>query len=478
MAVSNPQTKPEFSFPWRATGIAALVALSAMVGLLLGLHASVSPNVILPGVQVAGIPVGRMQPTEAQSMLAERLKPKIAGPVHLRWDDDSEFVYPADIGISADVEQMVQRAMQVGREGNLLKQMVDRYRIRRKGYDIPLRVKGNGKLDAFLQGFRRKIDRPAKNASLSVDAANQVHIIPGQSGLVVNMEKLRHELLEATMQYDRDLMVPVQRQEPDITADQLRSWGITNVVAQFDTSFNTTDANRTHNLKVAAQALNGAVIPPGKTFSFNKQVGPRAPSTGYKEAHVVVNGELENGIGGGVCQVSTTLFNAVLLAGLQIESRQPHSIPSTYVPLGRDATVAYDYIDFRFTNSTKDYLYVKAWVEGNKVRVMLLGAKKAEAAKIVSKVEEVVPYPVTELKDPTLPAGKRVVEREGGKGYKVSLWRVTGSKNGENWQMIGRSTYKPRPRVMRVGTGAYSQTGVGGARSSASAVVVSRSSQG
>jgi hypothetical protein len=187
---------------------------------------------------------------------------------------------------------MVQKALRAGRQGNILQQIRDRYRIRGKGYNIPLQAKGSKKLDSFLQAFKRRIDRPPVNASLKLDANDEVSILAGKAGAVVDTEKLRHNLLVTATQLDRDITASVEVQEPDVTASELRSWGISSVVARFDSRYKTADANRTHNLKVAAQALDGAVIPPGATFSFNKQVGPRASNNGYKEAPVVVDGEL------------------------------------------------------------------------------------------------------------------------------------------------------------------------------------------
>jgi vancomycin resistance protein YoaR len=251
---------------------------------------------------------------------------------------------------------------------------------------------------------------------------------------------------------DRTVKVPVNFTEPEVTHRKLQTLGIRTVVASASTTFDPTNFNRTENLRIGAKALDGALLAPGEMFSFNKRIGPRVENLGYKEAPVVINGELVPDIGGGICQVSTTLYHAVLKAGLQVNARSPHSIPSTYVPLGLDAAVVYDYTDFRFTNNTQEYIYISAWLDGDTIYVTLLGLTEAPKTRLVSRVEEVLPIPQQEVLDPELPLGKRVVEKEGAKGYIVTTWRVVEVNGKEQWQKITSTTYKPRPEVQRVGT--------------------------
>lgn len=420
------------------------------------------PETILPGVRVAGVPVGGMSASDAARLLRERLRYQVERPIHVVWESGDHFLLPSDVGIAADVDSMVEDALAVARSGNAFVRIWSRCRLAVGGVSLPLRVHGDERLDRVLQSLRRRIEKPPTDAGFDLRADSQVTLVPSRPGLEVDMPAFRKQVLATTQEIDREVIVPVRVVLPTVTTSQARSWGIHQAVTVFDTRFDTRDANRSHNLYLAAKALDGAVLAPGQTFSFNKRVGPRLPQYGYKSAPVVKDGELVPDIGGGVCQVSSTLYNAVLLAGLYIDFRRPHSIPAVYVPLGRDATVAYDYIDLRFTNTTPDHLYIKAWVSGGRLKVALLGKSQATPARLVSKVEEVKPMPVQEIVDPNLPAGKKVVERKGGKGYTVSVWRVQGSKANESWEFIGRSTYKPRVQLTRVGAGltrAAAQTG-------------------
>lgn len=144
------------------------------------------------------------------------------------------------------------------------------------------------------------------------------------------------------------------------------------VLGRYKTIFHPGEKSRTVNLKLAAAAINGQVILPGKTFSFNKTVGPRTRERGYLEATIFVSGKKEQGMGGGICQVSSTLYNAVLNSKLRVVERHTHSLPVTYVPTGRDATVSYGYLDFRFQNNGKRPVKIRAIVERNILDISFL----------------------------------------------------------------------------------------------------------
>ena len=142
-------------------------------------------------------------------------------------------------------------------------------------------------------------------------------------------------------------------------------------IAQYSTHFDSTQVNRTENIRLAAKALDGKLLAPGERFSFNGSVGERTNEAGYKEALIIEGNTFIPGLGGGVCQVSSTLYNAVLLAQLEILERHRHTLPITYVPPGQDATVAYPVLDFKFRNSTDAYLLIRSFVDENTLTFQL-----------------------------------------------------------------------------------------------------------
>jgi vancomycin resistance protein YoaR len=438
--------------PERSQLIILFTLLFFILGVALSVRLAAPAGHVLPSVRIAGISVGGMQPAEVAQLLETKLSRQISNPIRLRWDGGSEFIYPSDIGLEPDIDAMVTQAMQVGRQGGLLHRALTRLLRKEEWYHIPLQLEGEENLRDLLNRLRAKIDRPPVNAGFTVSADGNLRPIPEKAGLLTDIDRLYQLVIGVLTESERTVTVPVEFTEPEVTHSKLQALGIRTVVASAETTFDPSNFNRTENLRIGAKALDGAVLAPGEMFSFNKRVGPRAEHLGYKEAPVVIDGELVPDIGGGICQVSTTLYHAVLKAGLQVNARSPHSIPSTYVPLGLDAAVVYDYTDFRFTNNTEQYLYISAWLDADTMHVMLLGLHPAPKTRLVSNIEEVLPIPKQEILDPELPLGMRVVEKEGAKGYIVTTWRVIEDNGREQWQKITSTTYKPRPEVQRVGT--------------------------
>ncbi|WP_407307688.1 cell wall-binding repeat-containing protein [Desulfosporosinus sp. SB140] len=142
-------------------------------------------------------------------------------------------------------------------------------------------------------------------------------------------------------------------------------------IAQYSTHFDATLVNRTENIRLAVKALNGKLLTPGERFSFNESVGERTAEAGYKEALIIEGNVFTPGLGGGICQVSSTLYNAVVLAHLEVLERHPHSLPVEYVPSGQDATVAFPTLDFKFRNSSDAYLLIRSFIEGNTLTFQL-----------------------------------------------------------------------------------------------------------
>lgn len=272
-------------------------------------------------------------------------------------------------------------------------------------------------------GYEKLYDRLLKDYSPK-EALNYLAVGLGDY-LSAECERRKVDPLDATMEWTKDLSTPFvyfsdrPGREADLaevgrlvaramdTGDDARALARTHEVtaavtlddlkqntkemARFTTSFTTSGENRKHNLALAANAIAGTVLAPGETFSFNQTVGERTAERGFKEANVVINGEFKKGIGGGVCQVSTTLYNAVLLAALPVENAAAHSIPVSYVPLSRDCTVSAA-IDFRFKNDTAHPLYVAAEVRDDNLTFVLYGEDRGAPCRLESEIAERIPF--------------------------------------------------------------------------------------
>jgi vancomycin resistance protein YoaR len=228
--------------------------------------------------------------------------------------------------------------------------------------------------------------------------------------------------------------------------------GIVGTVGAYETFYGG-DANRVHNVQLVAHLVDNKLIAPGATFSFNDTTGERSADKGFREAPVIINGELQTGLGGGVCQVSTTVFNAAYEAGLPITTRTNHALYISHYPLGRDATVNYPDIDLKFVNDTGHWLLLRTWVGSSSLTVALYGTpvhRRVETTAAPLRV--VAPPPVQKTVDATLEPGQTVVDESGVPAQATSVERKVYSADGKllsdaTWY----SSYRAEPRVIRVG---------------------------
>ena len=220
-------------------------------------------------------------------------------------------------------------------------------------------------------------------------------------------------------------------------------------LARYSTPFETrteNEKNRMHNIALASSKYHNFILMPGEEFSFNKVVGSRNEKTGYKSAHVFINGRVEDGIGGGICQAVSTLYNAVLLSDLEVVERKNHSFIVTYVPLGQDATAYYGGTDLRFINNTGWPIKILSWVEENEVHVVFMGTDtNPEKTVIIStKTLSRTPYKTNYVDDPTLPVGTTKKSQYGTDG---SGRNIQNSQNRRQGHIAGKASHKPLQRV-------------------------------
>lgn len=224
------------------------------------------------------------------------------------------------------------------------------------------------------------------------------------------------------------------------------------LLAAFRTPLQGSETGRIENITLATAYLDGAEIGPGGVFSFNETVGPREEQRGFVPAPEIYNGEYVMGIGGGVCQVSSTLYNAALLAGLHILERMHHSRPLSYVPLGRDATVSYGELDFSFQNTLPFPVQVRASVRDGHVEIQIWGEDRLPAEVHVETLAAEVIMPELHIEtDPSLPFGVEWLADEGLPGWRVEVHRIMRWSDHTERQIVSLDEYPPRPQIVRVG---------------------------
>lgn len=198
------------------------------------------------------------------------------------------------------------------------------------------------------------------------------------------------------------------------------------IIAEFSTNYSVYEKNRSFNLAKAAKALNQKKLNPGEVFSFNAAVGERTEATGYKNAKIIKEKRYVKDIGGGICQVTSTLYSAVILANLQVIQREPHEVAVTYIPLGQDATVYYPNVDFKFKNSTNSPIIISASANSGKLTIRLYGKKTGNKVQFKHQIEKVIRG------------------RAGTKGYVVNTWKIVKDAQGhETKSFLSRDVYAP-----------------------------------
>ncbi len=252
------------------------------------------------------------------------------------------------------------------------------------------------------------------------------------------------------------ITIPIKVTPAAVTKEQLNASLFSDLLGSYSSRYNTGDIARSHNVRLAAQKINEVVLAPGDVFSYNDTVGPRTTSHGFRVANVYVGNKIEPGIGGGICQVSSTLFNAVVLSDLEIIKRVNHSLPVSYVPLGRDATVSYGSIDFLFANSTENPIKIVASATNgvNNVAIYGIKANKNRTIEIATECIATKAAPLVQKENPDLPAGTIEVEQKGAIGSTYNTYKII-KENGQRvkTEFLTKSTYVPTERIEIIGTG-------------------------
>lgn len=405
---------------------------------------------IYPGVRIAGIELGGLTEQEAEQKLQLVRDEFLASNVKLVLGEHTWQISRKDLGFQFDPSENTRLALKVGRNGPVGKRAGDLWQAFYSVVDIPFQTSlDTGRARAMIQADTKDFYAPPQNAQLVVNNAYEVRVVEGQPGQVIDLDTSIKALSEDVYPFDGMLELHVADQQPQVATKDVVSMKVTGLLATYTTYFDTSNVNRSYNVSVAADALDNCLIKPGEVFSFNRIVGPRSQETGYKEALVIEQNKFKPGIGGGVCQVSSTLYNSALLAGVDIVERSNHSLPVAYVPLGRDATVAYGSYDLRFRNNTGGYLYIKTRTSGGVLTIAILG-NKAEKKKVTveSTVSKVLDFKVTNLDDPALAQGKTLVETEGVKGYQARAYRVMSGVR----TLLSNDIYVPVDKIVHVGT--------------------------
>ena len=368
-------------FDWKALlSVKGASALTAMVVMFAGVTAfAVSSSItnsqrVIVGVKSEGVEISGLSENGTRKYFSELADEKTK-PLKFSYGEATFSIAPTEINLTPKVDEATREAFSYGRSSkSSIANMKDQIKVAVNGRDVKLTAAyDENLLNEKLNSIAAQINRQPVNAYCNLDGNGGVLKYAGIIGKKLDTEKIAESLKTplTSLEIPNNIELIPEDIMPFVTTEDVMP--IDSVIGQYSTGFHQGD--RGDNIAIAAYALNDRLVKPGWTFSFNDTVGARTYSAGYKNAGVIINGRPEVDVGGGVCQVSSTLYNAVLLAGLTPTVRTPHYSPSTYVEPGRDATVADGLLDFQFRNDLPHNVYLLASTYGSTLTVYVLGTR-------------------------------------------------------------------------------------------------------
>ena len=300
-----------------------------------------------------------------------------------------------------------------------------------------------------LEKIHNEIFKEAKDAYYTNEPFT---IYPEVKGIDFDMENAKMIISEEKEEYE----IPIIITQPNKTVNDIGTEAFPDLLGTCSTKYNAGNTGRTTNLKLSAGKINGKVLLAGEEFSYNKTVGERTIAAGYKMAATYSGGKVVDGLGGGICQISSTLYDAVVFADLDVTVRRNHQFVTSYLPGGKDATVVWGAQDFKFKNSRKYPIKITATVSGGVATIQVWGHYEETEydISIETKKTATIAYTTQYINDSSLPAGTQKVVQKGNNGSKYEAYKVK-KLNGEvvSRTLLSKDTYNAMQKIIRVGTG-------------------------
>lgn len=379
--------------------------------------------------------------TDMISQIAQNINNSIDDAVvqpsyYIEKDNSKLIVTSGKEGVKVDEKQLIEEIYKVLDENTEDEQKIE----------IPVIKATPEKID--IEKIHEEVYKEVQDAYYTKDPFT---IHPEEDGIDFDVEAAKSMLLEEKAEYE----IPLKITKPTKTVKQIGTEAFPDLLATCTTSYKASNVDRTTNLKLAANKINGVVLLPNEEFSYNKVVGERTISAGYKMAATYASGKVVDGLGGGICQISSTLYDAVVFANLNVTTRRNHQFVTSYLPAGKDATVVWGSQDFKFVNSRKYPVRIVATVEGGNATIQVWGIKEDVEYDISIETKKVatIAFTTQYVQDASLPAGQQKVVQAGSNGRKVEAYKVM-KLNGKvvSTTLLSRDTYNAMQRIVNVGT--------------------------
>lgn len=444
--------------------IIALTAILAVLGIvsvevIQTVYAQSDDTHIYEGVYVEDVSLGNMTKKEAKTALNRYIKKLKDKKVTLKTAAGSLEATLGDLGLTYDSNSTIDEAYSYGKVGNIIRRYKEQKDIEKDPVKLKLTKAVNAKtMKKYLKDNSGELVQGAKNASIKrVKGAFQ--IIPEQIGQQIDYKSTRTSFItylnEEWNGQDFSYELAVKTEEPKYKSEDLAN--VKDKLGTYTTNFSSSTSDRAANVTNGANLINGSVVYPGEIFSVYDVVSPFTTANGYFIGKAYANGEVVDSIGGGICQVSTTLYNAVLRAELEVTQRAPHSMVVTYVPRAADAAIAGTYKDLKFKNNSDSPIYIEGSSYNRNITFTIYGHETRPANRKLEfrsvTLATYNPGKDIETKNPTMDEGKMIVTQSAHIGYKAQYWKdiyVDGKKTDSI--LVNTSTYQASPRRVMVGS--------------------------
>ena len=495
--------------------IILVVAIFASTGFALF---NINNTKIISNISIEGIEVGGLTKKEAEQKILEKIEKNVEQNIIVKTNDFEYQFQLSQIEAKYDTNKAIEDAYSIGRDGNIFKNNFEIFKRKIKNKNVEVGIDYNQELlDNIINEIAVKIPGAVEKPSYCIED-KKLTITKGKAGNTINKEKFKEEVIkrlelekqnepieleiinvepeaididkiysevhkEAKNAYytrdpfqvyphvdgvDFDLeaareMLKEDKEEyvidlkittPEITTNKIGSEAFPDLLSTFSTKYDASNTPRTTNLKLAMNKLNGVVVSPGETFSYNKTLGKRTAEAGYREAGGFAGGRVVQTLAGGICQISSTLYDAVVYANLEIVERHNHMFLAGYVGAGKDATVVYGAYDFKFKNTRKYPIMLKTSIGSGVARIDVFGIKEdvEYEVEISSKILSYTPFKVVRENDSSLAPGKERVAQNGMNGCKSITYKIL-KLNGKEVSrtVLSSDTYDPMNKIIKVG---------------------------
>lgn len=443
-----------------------LVTILLSSALLLGsiffgaLFLYASRDTVPSGVTINGVDIGNMERNEVTALVEAMIQSMEQDKVVVMMEQTEVASTWKQLGVQYDASHFYDALAHLY-HGTLWERTQARWHFP-KAWELNMTLDEKILRKLFTPAWEQAHFGSPINAVRIISAQDTISYLPGLSvkridwktfGAIVRQQGFKKLKAPPTKKPNRPILkVPLYTLRPEVTMEGLKQEGIRRKITEFSTNLQGSGEGRRHNVEAAARTIHGMVLAPGDTFDYEQVIKDAEDKYGFREAPVIYGGKLVPGVGGGICQVSSTLYNAVILAGLDIVERRNHTLPVSYVPKGLDATFARGYINFRFKNTTNHHLLIQSDVKHDQLTVKLFGDMPEDITyDVESFTTETLPAPNKYVANRTLSPGSQEIIIEGKPGYIVESYRIkkiAGKPVGKT--KLSRDTYPPQPTVIAI----------------------------